>query len=414
MQTIPGPSALANLRLLHDPYAAHDRARARYGPLFRSGLPGAPSVVIARADGVREVLALPPSSVDVWMRSAMTPLFGERSIFTAPPADHRRHRRAILSLPAPAGLGREVRARIEALPDRIDLGEASLSIAQHLIQSVLFGPRGDVLSGPLSAFSRSAASKALAPALVLPALRSDLYPPWASLRQTRRALIEAMEPLSGGPGPGHLARSLSAEELSDDLLTLLIAGHETTARAIAWALVLLLSHPSALRDLRDEIDQLRVDPDDDRAVCALPLLRATALEALRCRTIVLQINRALIEPCELLGHDIPAGVTLSLGAHLVHHDPEHFSAPERFSPPRFLSKPPDPLVFLAFGAGHRRCTGADLALDEICLVLFHLLSAREIAPLYQGPVRGHLRGLVLAPGPLPVALSRRLHARCTP
>jgi cytochrome P450 len=395
MRTLPGPGRLEALSYAADPYGAQERWRARHGALFWVPLPTGPLVVVARPDGVSEVLRADPGRFDVWMGHALRPVFGD-SIFTTHGAAHLRHRRAVLAalqrLP-PAEPW--VRAALQDLPARVELGELGLAVARKVALGTLLGSWEPELEALLVDYSRMSASPAVIAALALPALRGAHWPWWGRFARLR-ARLHARLPPPQSPVLHTLAERLTPEELQGEIVTLLLASYETTARSISWMLSDLLDRPAVLH-------RLRAEPD-------APLLRSAALEALRHRTVVLQAQRVTRDPFVLLGHPLPAGTTLSLAAHLLHHDPALYERPHDFVPERFLAQGPDPSTFLAFGGGARRCPGASLALSELRLVLQHLLQHYELVPLTDAP-RGRLQGMVLAPGPRWVELRARTSAR---
>jgi cytochrome P450 len=242
-------------------------------------------------------------------------------------------------------------------------------------------------------------------ALVFPALQRRLYLPWARFARLRSQffgrLEEKIQQARKAPAPdgsvfASMLRSLDGEALRDDLVTLLIAGHESTAHALAWALYCLHQHPESLKALRAELDKLPPDAGAPE-ITALPYLDAVCEETLRLHPVVVQVTRVLRKPLSLGGHELPEGVSVSPCAHLIHRREELFPEPEVFRPERFLEHRFSPFEHLPFGGGGNRCPGARFAKAEMKLVLFCLLRSWELAPTYRGEIPPRVRGLVMVP-----------------
>jgi cytochrome P450 len=150
------------------------------------------------------------------------------------------------------------------------------------------------------------------------------------------------------------------------------SGPTPSAISLSWALYLLHCHEQVLERLRDELRTLPDDADPD-AVARLPLLEAVCHETLRLHPITPIIARALVAPLELMGYQLPAGVSVGASILLVHRRADLYPEPEQFQPDRFLTRSYSPFEFLPFGGGVRRCIGAAFALYEMKLVLATLL-----------------------------------------
>jgi cytochrome P450 len=163
--------------------------------------------------------------------------------------------------------------------------------------------------------------------------------------------------------------TMGDRELRDELLTLLVAGHETTATALAWAVERLIRHPDKLRRLREEV---RAGKDG--------YLEAVVTETLRLRPVISLVARRLREPVEIGGWQLPAGVTVTPSIYLVHRRPDVYPNPERFEPERFLDSPPGTYTWIPFGGGVRRCIGGSFAHFEMQVVLAELVKRRGLEP----------------------------------
>jgi cytochrome P450 len=176
-------------------------------------------------------------------------------------------------------------------------------------------------------------------------------------------------------------------ELRDELMTLLVAGHETTATAIAWAFDLLLHEPPTLARLRTEV----ANGDGGE------YLDAVIKETLRIRPVVPGVVRKLTEPFRVRGYELPAGVRLAPNIYLTHRRPDLYPEPERFRPERFLDNPPDTYSWIPFGGGIRRCIGASFAIYEMKVAIPTILRRVELETAAPSPERIRRRAITFAP-----------------
>jgi cytochrome P450 len=182
---------------------------------------------------------------------------------------------------------------------------------------------------------------------------------------------------------------MSDQELRDELMTLLVAGHKTTASSLAWAFERLSRHPEALARLEAE-----VQADDGDAY-----LTATIYETLRRRPVLPNVApRLAMRPTEVGGWAYPAGVGLVPSAYLVHHDPDIYPEPYAFRPERFLDQSPGTYTWIPFGGGRRRCLGASFAMLEMKEVLRAVLCARKLRVVRGGFEPPQRRNITIKPG----------------
>jgi cytochrome P450 len=179
---------------------------------------------------------------------------------------------------------------------------------------------------------------------------------------------------------------MSDEELRDELMTLLVAGHETSATALAWALDALTHHPAALARLRDE-----VDAGEDA------YLDAVVKEVLRLRPVIALVLRRLTAPMEIGGRVLPAGVTVAPSIYLLHRRADVYDEPRAFRPERFLDRPAGAYTWIPFGGGVRRCLGASFAQFEMKVVLRELVSRLDMRAARAEPEARVRRAIVFAP-----------------
>jgi cytochrome P450 family 135 len=179
---------------------------------------------------------------------------------------------------------------------------------------------------------------------------------------------------------------MSDEELRDELITLLVAGHETTANALAWAVERLCRHPQKLERLRDEL-----------SAGESGYLEAVVQETLRLRPVISIVLRKLVEPMEIGGRVLPAGVSVAPVIYLVHRRADIYPNPDRFEPERFLEQPPGTYTWIPFGGGVRRCLGAAFAQFEMETVLRELVLRCTLRPSRPRSERNYRRAITETP-----------------
>jgi cytochrome P450 family 135 len=175
-------------------------------------------------------------------------------------------------------------------------------------------------------------------------------------------------------------------ELRDELVTLLVAGHETTATALAWAVERLVRHPEKLERLAAEA----ADGGEE-------YLTAVIQETLRLRPVISLVNRTLKAPMEFGGYELPAGVKVAPCIYLIHRRPDVYPDPERFLPERFLDRSPGTYTWIPFGGGVRRCLGGAFAQFEMQVVLRELVRRRTLTPARDGDERVYRRAITETP-----------------
>jgi cytochrome P450 family 135 len=389
--------------------------RRRYGDVFSVRI--APRsrrlVVVARPDLIREVFAGSATTYHAGESNAvLEPLMGSHSVLLIDEDEHLTVRRRLM----PAFNGAALRGYrdlvAEISRDHLDRWPAGRPIPLHprlqaltleVIIRVVFGITDPARLAAMRPVVDRVVS--VSPIIMLagyyPGLRG--YGPWRrhfrmqqrlddllyaeiAERRDSTGLDERSDVLSrllGTPGA-----TWSDAELRDQLITLLLAGHETTATALSWAAHELARSPKVQRTAQRATDA------GERTY-----LEATAKEALRLHPVIFEVGRKLTEPIRLAGYDLPAGVSVMPAIGLVHADPGHYPGPERFRPERFLGDdPPTSQVWLPFGGGARRCLGAGFSLMESEVVLGELLTRFTLEPATDRPEPVVARNVTLAPG----------------
>jgi len=361
------PVALQTLGWLTRPTPFSERMRARYGDTFTIRIAGEGKwVMVSSPEAVKQVFTASPQALHTG-NEVLLPLLGSRSLLLMQESEHLAERRRLLPpfhgdrIQAYGDLITEIAEReIATWPAGAELTvrPRMQALTLELIMRAVLGVHDERL--------REAIARMLAPtrdtrwAVLLIALG---YERARRLFHRMRAPVERMldeEIARRRRSPGgedilsQLAGEMDAEQLRDELITLLFAGHETTATALAWALERLAHHPAAWARLKEREDAY-VD--------------AVAKETLRLRPVVPLVLRRVIEPTTIDGYELPAGVSVAPNILLLHRRPDLYPDPAAFRPERFLERPAGTYTWIPFGGGVRRCLGASLALLEMKAVL---------------------------------------------
>jgi cytochrome P450 len=423
-QLPPGPSmptALQTLAFWSRPNAFMERCAARYGRRFTLRiLSQPPFVVLWDPDEIKEVFQAPPDILHPGEGARiLEPLVGRHSVILLDEAPHMEQRKLLLPafhgerMQRLAGLMRELAEReVASWPrgERIVLHGRLQRLTLEIILRAVFGlERGaqlDELRELLSeilAFAENPLSM-----LPRPPRAFTLRGPIARQDRLHARADELIAELiaerraAGAEGDDVLAMLLAAEhedgspmspeELRDELMTALVAGHETTASELAWGFERLSREPAALERLYEE-----VDGDSDESY-----LTATVQEILRLRPVLPHAEPRLVkQPVEIGGFTYQPGVMLAAFAHLVHHDPAIYPEPHAFRPERFIEseggKAPGTYTWIPFGGGRRRCLGASFALLEMKLALRAVLERCELQPVGARGEQARRRNITVSP-----------------
>jgi cytochrome P450 len=181
---------------------------------------------------------------------------------------------------------------------------------------------------------------------------------------------------------------LTDQELRDELLTLVLAGHETTANQLAWAFERLVRHPAAHDRLRD-VARSGEDPDG--------YLEATIHETMRSRPVIPVIGRRVTVPWQLGDYRMPAGSPILMSILLLHHREDVYPDPFAFRPERFLGRKPGTYTWIPFGGGIRRCLGAALAMAEQRVVMGAIARRTDLEAADPNPESARHRNVTMIP-----------------
>ncbi|KAF3886799.1 MULTISPECIES: cytochrome P450 [Nostocales] len=191
--------------------------------------------------------------------------------------------------------------------------------------------------------------------------------------------------------------TMTDEELRDELMTLLVAGHETTAAALTWAFYWIDKLPEVREKLQRELDTVSHNPDLS-TIAKLPYLTAVCQETLRIYPVAITASPRIVRsPIEIMGYNLPVGTIIFPSVYLAHHREEVYPQSKQFKPERFLERQFSPYEYLPFGGGTHRCIGMAFALYEMKLVLATILSQFQLSSANKHPARPVRRGLTLVP-----------------
>jgi hypothetical protein len=402
--------------------------RRRFGDVFTTRLAGIGDFVIVSEPALlKQVFTAPPTVLHAGDRSPLGPILGRNSLLALDEARHLSQRK--LLLPPFHGermhsyeaiIEEEARRELATWPanEPFPTLEPMMRITLNAILRAVFGAEGRELQ----------ALRELLPRMVtlgsrlafLPFLHRDLGPrsPWGRFKRMRAEFNAHVDELiaSARRDPRLEERAdvlsllvrtthedgspMTHEEISDQLLTLLAAGHETTASTLAWAVERLRRHPAILRELVAEVDAGRRDYRD-----------AVIREVQRTRPVITGAGRYAMVDYQLGEWLLPAGTRIIASAFLTQSDPRVYEDPQRFDPERFLRSKPETYKWVPFGGGIRRCIGAAFAHMEMDVVLRTLLQQFELATTHAKPEKWHSRGVAFVPARGGVAVLRpRLHA----
>lgn len=437
-----GPQAprwLQKLQYTLKPFTYMDTAAQRYGDIFNAPVIGNHPVVlfISNPQALQRIFTNDNKQFIAPPNQLMQPLVGDYSIFTMEGSRHRRERRLLM----PPFHGERMQAYGQLMCELADKSSNSLPIgtvfsARQLAQEISLevilrvvfgiyqGERFNQLKSLIVNLTDSLKSPLIGGLLFFPSLQKDLgtRSPWGYFRHLQRQMKELvhaeiharrsdLEANRGNQNNGlgsdilsllisardETGQAMSDAELHDELITLLIAGHETTATAIAWALYWIHRHPQVHQKLLAELQSLGKAPDPTQIV-QLPYLTAVCYETLRIFPVaVLTVPREVKEPVELMGYQLEPGVRLYGCIYLTHHRPDLYPQSQLFKPERFLERQFSPYEFFPFGGGVRRCIGEALAQFEMKLVLATMLSHYQLALTDQTPEYPQRRGITFAP-----------------
>ncbi len=433
LPTIDTPGAIQLWQWITEPLEYLHNYDRQCGDIFAVNMSGPldRAVLISNPQSMQEVLtndtkqfSAPGSSNQI-----LKPFLGDRGIILLDGDEHRQRRQLLM----PQFHGDKIRAYTDLIcqvtrdlvqewkvGETINVREQMQSISLSVILQAVFGlhqgERYNRIRDKLVAVMALIESPINASFLLIPILQQDLgaWSPWGRFLRDRAELdrllyaeiaerrrnyqpeqSDILTLLIGAKDAD--GNGMNDVELHDELMTLLFAGHETTATAIAWAIYWVNYLPEVKQKLLAELATIGTERDPI-VISRLPYLNAVCSETLRIYPVgMLTFPRIATQPVSLQGYDIEPGTMISGCIYLTHHREDIYPEPHLFKPERFLERQFSPYEFVSFGGGSRRCIGMALAQLELKLVVLELVTNCQLELTGKLPVEAVRRGVTLGP-----------------
>ena len=449
--TLTGPQNSPLVQLLNwifRPLEFLEECDRAYGDMFKLNLMGLPPfTVVSNPQGIEEILSVDAKKFDVGRTNELAAsLLGDNSLVLLDGESHRRQRKLMMppfhgekvksyaqticqitekvtsrcldarSLAPYGGAGSHRWQEKQTFIAQKAMQDITLETILHVVFGLSEGERYQQIKPPLIELLDATGSPLKASVIFLPLLQLDLgsWSPWGKVVRRRQKIYDLLQAeieerranpeLSGNDvlslmmsARDEQGEGLSDIELKDQMMTLLVAGHETTATALSWALYWIHKLPEVKQKLLAELDSL--DPDvDPLTISRLPYLTAVCNETLRIYPVAfIAFLRCAKSSIEVMGHQFEAEEMLAPVIYSTHHREDLYPEPKQFKPERFLERQYTTYEFLPFGGGNRRCIGYALAMLEMKLVLAKILTNWDLSLTSDRPVLPKRRGATIAP-----------------
>jgi cytochrome P450 family 110 len=433
LPTITKPGALQLWQWITEPLKYLHNSQQQCGDIFMIQMPGAfdQAIFVSNPKSIQQLLTGDTKQFSAPGKSnqILKPFLGDRGVILLDAGEHRQRRQLLM----PQFHGDKIRVYADLIckltqdlvagwqvNQTINLREEMQSISLSVILQTVFGlyegERYDLIRDKLLKVISLIDSPINSSFLFIPFLQRDLgaWSPWGRFLRDRavldRLIYQEIADRRRDYQPDRsdilnlLIGSTDAEgngmsdiELHDELMTLLFAGHETTATALAWAIYWINYLPEVKEKLVAEIATLGTDRDAT-TISKLPYLNAVCSETLRIYPVgMLTFPRRTQEAVSLQGYEVPAETVVVGCIYLTHHREDLYPEPHLFKPERFLERQFSPYEYLPFGGGSRRCIGMALAQLEMKLVLVEILSHCQLELTSKLPAVAARRGVTLGP-----------------
>jgi cytochrome P450 family 110 len=427
------PALFQTLSIVADPIAFLDANARQFGDTFTTrvlGINSPPVVFLGHSQAIQAVFTTLSDAFELGkVTHVFRPLVGNQSLIMQEGARHQRQRQLLMpalhreQLHSQGHLICQLAQKKmldwelgRSLLIREEMSEISLQVILQVVFGLVPGERYERLKQLLSRLLEAITSPLYSTQFFFPMLQQNVgrWSPWGQFLD-QMAQIDALIYAEIRDRRSHslhnrtdilsvlmsacdeAGNSMDDEELRDQLMTLLLLGHETTASALTWAFYWLHRHPECLEKLRDEFNDLGDDPDPV-TLSQLPYLTAVCKEALRVYPIALISQpRKVKRTIELEGFTYEPGTVLVPCIYLAHRRSETYENPDQFQPDRFLDQKFSPYEYFPFGGGSRSCIGMALSLFEMKLVLATVLSWYEFETNVTTPIRPARRGITFVP-----------------
>jgi cytochrome P450 len=436
MQLPNGPKTPNFLQILNwviSPMSYMEKCAKTYGDTFTLKLDtkNQPIIFTSNTQAIQQILTKDTKELDApgELSSLLESLLGKNSVITLSGEEHQRQRQLMM----PPFHGERMRSYSQVIMDvtqevmsqypigsTVNIRSITQNITLKVIMEAVFGLyegyRAEKIQQLLGELLEKASSRFSVLLLYFPSLQRDFGPidMWGKQMRIQeevdKLLYEEIQDRRKNPDPSRTdilsllmdakyedGQAMTDVELRDELMTLLVAGHETTATALAWSLYWVHKLPSVREKLLVEIDSLGENPDSS-TVFKLPYLNAVYSETLRIYPVaMLTFARRVKTPISISNYDLEPGAVIMGSIYLTHHREDIYPEPKQFKPERFLEKQFSPYEFLPFGGGARRCIGLAFAQLEMKLALVKILSSYDLELVDNGDVKPQRRGLVTGP-----------------
>lgn len=427
------PSFLQRIQWVAEPIGYMESGAQQYPDIFSAGVLGSrrPLVFVHHPQAIQEIFTNDRKKFAALSQEnkILQPLVGDSSVFMLDGDRHKRQRQLLM----PPFHGERMRAygeTIRNITEQVFLGlpqnkplsvrtamqEISLQVILQVVFGLYEGERCQQLKRVLASSLEVFQSPLTSSFLFFPFLQKDLgaWSPWGRFVRQRQQIDElvyaeiAERRAQSDPNRTDIlsllmsardeeGKPLTDQELRDELMTLLFAGHETTATAMAWALYWIHHLPQVGEKLLQELSTLGDSPNLID-IARLPYLSAVCNETLRIHSVaLLTFGRVVQEPVKLLGYQLEPNTSVYGCIYLLHHREDLYPNSKQFKPERFLQRQFSPYEFMPFGSGARRCIGEALAVFEMKLVLATIVSRYQLALTANQPEQPQRRGVTLAP-----------------
>jgi cytochrome P450 len=436
MQLLPGPKVPATIQVLNwifRPMPYMVECAKTYGDLFtlklQSSLP--PLLFVHSPEAMQQILSNDHKELEAPgdLNSIFEYLLGKNSVISLSGKEHQRQRQLIM----PPFHGERMRTYAEIIENitiktinkqpknqpfniRNVSQEITLGVMMEAVFGIYEGERPEKLKQLLCEIIEQSSSRLSVTFLYFPQLKemfgiSEIWKQkMKKMEESDQIIYQEIQERRENFDPSRTdiltllmaardeeGQPMTDEELRDELMTLLVAGHETTATAISWAFYWIHKLPEVREKLLAELDSLGENPDSN-TIFKLPYLTAVCNETLRIYPVgMLTFPRKVKTPISVCGHQLEPGTIIMGSIYLTHQREDIYPQPEKFNPERFLEKQFSPYEFLPFGGGARRCIGLAFAQMEMKLILAKVMKTWSMQLINTQEVKPQRRGLVTGP-----------------
>lgn len=422
------PPALQLTEWIANPIGLLATCRERYGDVFTLRFPQAPPFVLfSDPDAVKEIFTGDTDALRAGEANViLEPILGKNSVILLDGPRHLSERRLMMPsfhgerMQAYVAVMRDVATRaLRAWPNRgeVRVHEVMQEITLDVIVHTVFGVDEVTAAARLRKTLAELLNVGSNPLWLMPFVQKDLGPrsPWGRIVALKRRVdAELYALIASGrvrsregredilsmliDARDETGRGLTDHELHDEMLTLLIAGHETTATTLSWMFHWLSQHPEVQELARKEVNDVTGGAElDARHVPALKYLDAVCKETLRLTPVVPLVGRHVAHPVTIAGHPLPKDSVAVPSVYLTHRNEAYWPNPDAFDPMRFVDTRINPYAFLPFGGGTRRCLGLAFAMTELRVVMATVLQHVRVMPVEGQRTRTVRRGVTFVP-----------------